>query len=374
MVRSRMLALTLLLALPAVARVPADDPRVVVIGHAVRARAGVVLSWSLTELRARFSGTSLAIDVEERSAPAPVTSTPAPSVAATPAPRAASTVRAPAVETDRLAVTIDGARTDIALPAGAASVILARGLAPGAHDVSIVKRTEPLVGDVAVRAFVLDDGAALLDAPRARTHRVEIIGDSLATGFGITGNGPDCPFSADTEDATVAFPALLGRRFDADVVAVAWSGRGVYRGFDGKSDRPSVPALWRAAAPTDRAPDAVVVALGVNDFLEGVPDRGAFFAAYHALLDDVRKAYPKAWIVLASPMPLSPKPDDPAATVAPEWIHAILTKRGDGRMSWVQLPPRDDALGLGCVWHAGPKMHERLAGVIGDHVAKWLKW
>ena len=71
-------------------------------------------------------------------------------------------------------------------------------------------------------------------------------------------------------------------------------------------------------------------------------------------------------------MPLTMDPMDPLATVAPEWIRAIFTKRGDGRMSWVQLPPRDDGLGLGCVWHAGPKMHERLADVVTAELKKRL--
>ena len=336
--------LVVALLLAASVRVPVDDPRVQVIGHVEKKGHAVALSWSASELRVRFTGSSLALDLEGR----PVDS-----------------------EVDQLAVFVDGVRRDFAVPKGPSELLVASGLHTGVHEASIVKRTEPLVGVVVVRAVILDHFAHL-EPVKKRAHRIELIGDSNVAGFGVLGNGPQCPFSGDTEDVTRSFAGVTAARLQSDLVVVAWSGRGVYRDYDGNSDVPSVPALWKAAAPLDRHPDAVVVALGNNDFLDGIPDRGKFFAAYHDLLDGIRKAHPKAWIVLATPMPLTMDPMDPLATVAPEWIRAIFTKRGDGRMSWVQLPPRDDGLGLGCVWHAGPKMHERLADVVTAELKKRL--
>ncbi len=356
----------LLFAVAASVRVPATDAHVVVVGRRETAGDAVVLSWSAGALRARFTGTSLSLEVEERPAP------PEPIEHPRPGERAQA-------GTDCFAAFVDGARSELSMPRGAGAVVVARGLKPGVHTLSLVKRTEPLVGTTVVKALVLDDGAALV-APGPlgpKRRRVEVIGDSLAAGFGVLGKGPDCPFSADTEDATRAFPALVARRFRADLAVVAWSGRGVYRDFDGRTDVESVPALYAKTPPlSSRAnvDDVVVVELGNNDFLEGVPDRGRFMAAMHALLDEIRRRSPRAFILLLSPMPLSKSPKDPVATVAPTWMNAVVHKRGDGRLAWAKLPARDDALGLGCVWHPGPRMQQRLADTVAAALTRHLRW
>lgn len=333
---------------------PLPHARVRTVGHMEATDEGVLLRFSASELRARFSGGSLALDVEEELAVPP----------------------AGPNETDILVVTVDGARSDVVVPPGRGPLVVARGLAPGAHTLSVVKRTEPLVGVVRVRALILDDGATLLDPPPPAARRIEVISDSNAAGFGVLGKppaAPTCGFSAATEDVTAAFPALLGKRFAADVAVVAWSGRGVYRDFAGDEGPPSVPALWQEAPAREGAPDVVVISLGGNDFATGIPNRARFFAAYHKLLDDVRARWPDAFVVLASPMPLSQRADDPAVVVGRSWMQAIVTKRGDGRMSWLVTPAKD-VDGLGCLWHPGPAMQEKLAAPIADEIAKRLGW
>lgn len=336
--------------LPHVLALP--DPRVLVVGHVERpAGGGLALTWSASELRLRFQGTSLAIDVDDR-----------------------VTAATPNDGSDLLAVTIDGVRRDVIVPRGRSVVSLAAALSPGTHEASILKRTEPAVGTLLVHGVLVDGTGEVLPPPPPRPRRIEVLGDSLATGFGVLGRGPTCPFTPQTEDVTASFAGLLAHGAAADLVMVAWSGKGLARNLEGGADEPTVPALWRAAAPLDASPDVVVVALGANDFYRGVPDRDAFLAAMDALLDGLRAAHPRAWIVLASPMALTPRPDDPSTVIAPGWLRAIVDARRDGRLSSVHLPPRDDALGLGCVWHAGPKMHERLARVLAAELASRLGW
>lgn len=327
------------------------DPRVLVVGHVERpAGGGLALAWSASELRLRFRGTSLAIDVDDR-----ITATTNDG-------------------SDLLAVTIDGVRRDVVVPRGRSVVSLAEALSSGAHEASILKRTEPAVGTLVVHGVLVDGAGEVLPPPAPRPRRIEVLGDSLATGFGVLGRGPSCPFTPQTEDVTASFAGLLAHGAAADLVMVAWSGKGLVRNLDGEADGPTVPTLWRTAAPLDASPDVVVVALGANDFYRGVPDRHAFLAATGVLLDDLRAAHPRAWIVLASPMALTPRPDDPSTVIAPAWLRALVEARRDGRLSFVHLPPRDDALGLGCVWHAGPKMHERLARVLAAELARRLGW
>jgi lysophospholipase L1-like esterase len=338
-----MLALAALIAMNVAVPI---DARVVVVGHVATDAGAPVLHWSASEVRARFSGTSIALSLEERKL---------------------------ADDADVLTVFVDGARFDVEAKSGV--VPIAMGLPNVAHEIDVVKRSEPLVGDVVVRGFVLDDGANLLDAPKPRARRIEVIGDSLATGYGILGQDPQCPFSSATEDVTKSLAGLVAKQFGADLVDVAWSGRGVVVDIDGKNEDHTVPALWKAAAKLDRAPDVVVIELGSNDLLaKDPPDRARFITAYDALVDDVRKRYAKSEIILATPMAWSTDPNDRVTLTGFEWLNAIVHKRGDMHLSLVRLPGRDDSLGLGCTFHPGPKMHERLANVVVDAIHARMKW
>src|SRR4029077_970838 len=96
-------------------------------------------------------------------------------------------------------------------------------------------------------------------------------------------------------------------------VAIAYSGRGVYRNHGGTPD-PLLPVLFErrfadyATDPWDFSytPDLVVITLGTNDFSLGDPGSG-FVDAYDAFVQQVRAHYPSAPILLAtSPMLADP--------------------------------------------------------------------
>lgn len=343
-------ALAMLLTLPTFV-VPATHSSVAPIGPVDHHEDGSVeLRWSASALRLRFTGTGIAVDVQDHPADA------GPNV---------------------LVAFVDGKRADLTLPAKRSTVRLARGLANEEHELLLLKRTEPVVGSVSIYNFQLDDGAGPLPARRA-ARSLLVLGDSYATGWGVLGEDARCPFSSATEDVTRSFVGLAAARLFADLAVVAWSGRGLARDFAGQPhdpSNPSVPMLWREVAPRmpPAAPDAIVIALGGNDVAVGVPNRVVTLAATHALLDDVRARYPNAWIVLAAPPPKTAAPSDDALVLR-GWLRAVLGKRDDPRLSVIDLPHLDATLGYGCTWHPSARGHEVLAAPLAAELRARLQW
>src|SRR4051812_40392619 len=108
-----------------------DPHNAVVIGHVARENNAPVLHWPASEVRARFRGTSVAIVVDERPTHDP---------------------GVPAGDTDRLVAFVDGKRVDIKTAAGENTISISKDLKPGDHEIDVLKRTEPLVGDVVIKA------------------------------------------------------------------------------------------------------------------------------------------------------------------------------------------------------------------------------
>ena len=81
------------------------------------------------------------------------------------------------------------------------------------HAVMIQKRTEPLVGKGAFMGFVLDKGRRLLPPEKRPDRRIEFIGNSITSGYGVEGDSADCHFSPQTENACMSYA-----RIDCEIV------------------------------------------------------------------------------------------------------------------------------------------------------------
>lgn len=211
---------------------------------------------------------------------------------------------------------------------------IAADLPYGEHEVTIVKRTEPNVG---LGYFVgFEIAGTILPPPDRPAHKMLVLGDSITAGSGtdVPADGdPGC--SADgwgqpVENADVAYGPVAARMLDAESHVVGVSGIGLVRNYESdpsKSDTRPMPqvydltlpemgpdsAVW---APAAYQPDAIVVALGTNDFGPGpinadntpkdgraMMDVGTFATAYIAFLDELRDFYPDAHVfAMGSPM------------------------------------------------------------------------
>ena len=299
-------------------------------------------SWSGTTFRTRVAGTSLSVTLG-------------------------------GAENVRFQIEIDGEATGILkTTAGDLTYEVATGLAPGEHDVVLVRRNEGTFGAVAFLGFVPGEGASLVDTPWPYAHRIELIGDSLTAGYGIEGASGDCNFSAGTESYYGTYGAVAGRNVNAAVHAIAVSGKGVFQNYAGNKDT-LMPALWRRTltnvAKDDWdfsrfVPEAVVVNLGTNDFSAAVA-QSDFEGAYAKLLADVRAVHADATIFCVTWAHWGAKHE--------AWVTNAMAQAGDAKLRHVGFSI-DPADGLGCDQHTNLVTNAKLGEVLTSALRSELGW
>ncbi len=241
----------------------------------------VVFDWAGVYICAKFTGTSCAVRLKD--------------------------------STDEYAVIIDHCAPRLFIPDSNGITTVAAGLSDSVpHTIMIQKRTEPLVGRGVFIGFVLDKGAMLLPPGPRPERRIEFIGNSITSGFGVLGDSANCNFSPQTEDAGMSYASQVARDLHADYHLISYSGRGVVRNY-GDSNRTSVdpmPALYDRTCCFDSTlkwnfsswvPQVVVINLGTNDYsTHPYPDSSVFKEGYERLIDRVRAYYPGVTIFCVS--------------------------------------------------------------------------
>ncbi len=325
-------------------------------GRPAAAAESVRASWSGSEIGVRFSGPGLEVQL---------TST----------------------GDDRFAVVVDGVVQAEKLEPGAAGQwqLVVDGLPEGEHHVLLHKLTEPLVGAVTFSGARPTAGE-ILPYLEPRMRRIELIGDSITAGYGNEGASAGCAFSADTENHYLTYGAIAARHFDADLVTIAWSGKGVFSNR-GSSDTVYLPELWLETLPSNASaavwmptafePDVVVLNLGTNDLgdprfgSEGDPEaaEAEFLAAYSAFLGTLRAAYASAHLLaLVGPMLSDGWPTDrQSLTVARRVVQGAVNaanQGGDVAVHYGELTTVTS--GYGCDYHPGLGNHQQMgAELIG---------
>ncbi len=286
--------------------IAADDVKLRWIGRIGPAPGGKQLSWSGSELRARFTGNQLSLLL-------------APSRGGI----------------NHFTVEVDGQRHALALR-GEGPAQWRLPLAAGEHELRVVKRTEASQAEAFFLGLRLSEGGKLLDPPAARPLRMEVYGDSITAGACNGDIGEDQYADLSTHDGTRAYGAVTAAKLGADYVGIAVSGIGITATWD-QLLMPQVwdryaPRLDAAVAPPDsRAPDVVLLNLGQND--HGFPaSKGLAIAAdfgprYLAFVRQLRARYPRASIVLLMGGMSAPR-EQPAIPHAVQ--RAVQTLRGEG--------------------------------------------
>lgn len=160
--------------------------------------------------------------------------------------------------------------------------------------------------------------------------------------------------------------AIAARRLDAELVTLAWSGKGVVYNYDTDVADP-MPALYGRTLPESAASvwdfslvaDAVVINLGTNDFsTDGDPAPELFEREYRALLERVRVAYPDAF-VLCTVGPLLGGADLAAARSGIASAVAAFEAAGGSNVGvWEMNVPNDNP---GCDYHPSLATHAAMA-------------
>lgn len=322
-------------------------------------KEGPTFAWSGSSVTVRFEGTALSADLRESGE-------------------------------NRFAVIVDGQLQDekIVPGPGRHTVELVSGLQLGEHTLTLVRLTEPLVGETQLLGFRVSKGGKLLPAPPALERRLEIIGDSISTGYGNEGNDPSCGFSPATENHYETYGAIAARNLNAELVTIAWSGRGVFSNRGSTTETEPMPELWRRTLPGrgDRpwdfesyTPQAVVINLGTNDFAPEVTDTSPFAKAYADFVAEVRSRYPDAHILCTvGPMLTdSYPPGMNALTTVRTAVQATVEAHnhaGDARVSYLEYGAPRAGEGLGCDYHPTIATQRRMAGTLTAALKEKLGW
>lgn len=252
---------------------------------------------------------------------------------------------------------------------------LATGLSDGEHLVELYRRTEGSFGPTEIYGVAIPDGVLLPVTPPAR--RIEVVGDSITAGYGVDGADETCNFSAETENHFLTYAAVAARALDAELSAVAWSGKGVIYNYGDDRNQP-MPTLYDRVIATEggstgtiREADAVIVNLGTNDFsTDGDPPEGEFVPAYVALLEQIRARHPDALIACTVGPPLGAA-DMGRARPYIESAIAMRASAGDTNIRWVDLDGFSD---WGCDYHPGDETQALLADDLVAFLQSELGW
>ncbi|HVD99105.1 MAG TPA: SGNH/GDSL hydrolase family protein [Cytophagaceae bacterium] len=261
-----------------------------------------------------------------------------------------------------------------------------RGLGKGIHEVSIYKKTEALVGEGFFEGVEIEKDKKLLPAS-VSSRKMEFIGNSITCGYGNEGDSKDCTFSPETENGYLAYGALTARKLGADYTIVAYSGKGMYRNVDGKTSE-TMSLIYDRIFPDSTGsvkwnykkwqPDVIVLNLGTNDFVKGIPDSITFVNTYVNFLKRLKLYYPSSTIIcLDGPMVTDAYPAGSMhLTKLRNYILASKRKFDAGgtqkiyTFSVTSTQPNE----FGCDWHPNLKRHEKMSDELSKYIRTIMQW
>lgn len=307
--------------------------------------------------------------------------------------------------TSQWSVTIDAVPqpvlvTEVTAGNTARDYTLAAGLAAGEHTIQLVRRTEAEFGSTQVVDVTVTDGSML--APPARPQRrIEFVGDSNMSGYGVevtrpmNPGDPVCSHTPSNQNFEKAFPSLVAARFGAETETVIHSGKGALYNLV-RSDLDTLPVLYPRAVPSEPetlydattfAADAVVVLVGGNDFAErpanDYPTESQVRTAYDGLVGQIRTAHPDALIVatlspgVSDTFPIAPWGSVAARTKIRSAIKQVVsfrTQAGDQKLVFHEFAEATGDQLTACHYHPSAAFHQTLASSVGDVMAARLAW
>jgi lysophospholipase L1-like esterase len=273
---------------------------------------------------------------------------------------------------------------------GKASYTLCEGLSSEAHEVILYRLTEAFFGETQLVSLFAEQGGPFVEVASTRRY-IEVIGDSISTGYGNEGADYTEPFGPDTQNHYLSYGAITARNLETDLVCVAWAGKGVFSNRGSISDTVAIPFLWsktlyqsgliaKQSGPDQQSdPEAVVINLGTNDLCPENPDWTPFSNAYLAFVRQVRARYQSAAILCTIGPMLNdswPKERQALSTARQEIAHTVetLNREGDSKVDSLEFAGQDGSLGYGCDWHPNVATHQQMARQLEAKLRSMLAW
>jgi lysophospholipase L1-like esterase len=241
-------------------------------------------------------------------------------------------------------------------------------------DVRLTRRTEPS-NSGRFRIAQIEAAGEILPRPEQK-RKILFIGDSITAGYGLRGHTKDCIYTASSNAPQKAYAMLTAQALSAQAHLIAISGRGVIRNYD-NAPQPLMPAQIDWALP-DRpgtwnhaqfVPQAVVIALGTNDFSQELQE-GGFTAAYKTLLGDAASRFPNAKIIaLTGPM-LSGE----GAQIVRRAVRDAAAQLNNPAISLLDVTWSESLLKWSCDYHPGQDTARLMAQNLSSHIADLMGW
>lgn len=269
------------------------------------------------------------------------------------------------------------------------------GLPAGLHHVRLEKVTESIDHSASFDGFYAPLSARVHRVEH-RARRIEFIGDSGMTGYGIRSDTRTCTqdevrLKSDTQ---IAYPALVAKRLDADYQVNAISGRGLIRNYGGQwTDGPMLHAYRYTARErgllyrdSGWRPQVIFVMLGSNDFFGDVK-AGERWASLPALAQDWTAAFeqfvirlhrqaPDAKIIVAWPDRAAQTNTDTNRmfTQAQKSIEAAARRGRIRKLSFLQMAPGLKPQNSACDYHASAEDHRQMAAYVTRAIEASTGW
>lgn len=293
-------------------------------------------------------------------------------------------------------VLIDGVKAaKLAMRPAVKRYELASELPSGEHSLSLVKRTESMVGYGQFLGLECD--GELLPAAARPTRQIEFIGDSIACGSGneAVNESPECleeGWGQPYQNARLSFGAILAHNLNAECHITAVAGIGLVRNYSFQYDTRPLPEVYdsifteQTNSPawdhTRFIPDAVIIALGTNDFSPGDSPRpdmpqNVFVDAYLKFIDKLKGYYPNAHIFCVSSPMLGdgwPAPHNQFASDQRQAIARVVDIANGSGNSKVHKFFVAKVIGAGCGTHPSVEQHILMAREIEPFISSTLGW
>jgi hypothetical protein len=260
---------------------------------------------------------------------------------------------------------------------------LASGLPPGPHQVEIYKRSETQTGITQFLGFDLHGGKSL-PPPARQPRKIEVMGDSFASGFGvenITAPETDCPgadWGGIWENFRKSWGANLGETFNAEVHGIVYSAKGLIHN-DWPTDNDPLRDYYDRADPNPEIahsaplfdlqswiPDVIIMTQGSGD--GGGQD---FRDAYRDfVINRLRARGPNTHIYMGI---VSAGNREAVADIS-QSIVAERAAVGDHKMHAFMAKPFTWEEVTACNGHGTPAWHQRVANEIAELIRADVGW
>ena len=255
--------------------------------------------------------------------------------------------------------------------------------------VRLVKFSEAAFAKVGIKAIEVEGNLEPIRPTKARTRKIEVIGDSITCGYGNEGVWNVDDFTTSQENPWLGYAVQVAESLQAEVQLVSWSGIGVYSSWT-ETDEPSRELLMPELYPytglglfegvgekekwsfTTFEPDVIIINLGTNDssYTKGIKERiDQFGKAYYDFIKEVRQYNPNAMILCV----LGVMGQELYPEVSKQ-VKRIRDEKQDQKILSLCLDVQQECDGIGSDYHPSLKTHEKIAQVISKKLQELMEW